>query len=305
MVLTHAYKKVLRVQKELAQVQEGAIAAEKVTNEVLLQKIDEVKSYYEKDLIKALSRQAQALQENYEAAKQAAIEEYERRIKQGKELGEAENLVDLRSKYNQATSALAAMEEALKARQVEDVRSEKFKKLWSYCNTLYSRINFATYIADDGGNDVVSVDKNSLLKEFPDDELVKALLKTIPDEVGSVERLRVRFFDKVDKVCRRVAVFKNDEEITLWKYLLGTLQASLTARCEGESEDKNVFAILDRTALFLKRGDLLEAVCTLNQIEGSVARRICQDWLKDARSVLETNQALFALMTHATANNLH
>ena len=70
------------------------------------------------------------------------------------------------------------------------------------------------------------------MQEFADDEVVKVLLRSIPEEVGSLERLRERFFNKVDKVCRRVAVFKDDENtITLWKYVLGTLQASLTTRC--------------------------------------------------------------------------
>ena len=71
----------------------------------------------------------------------------------------------------------------------------------------------------------------ALLQEFPDDELVKVLLTSIPDELGSTEQLRERFFNKVDKVCRRVAVFKDDDTITLWKYFLGIIQASLTTRC--------------------------------------------------------------------------
>lgn len=33
------------------------------------------------------------------------------------------------------------------------------------------------------------------------------------------------------------------------------------------------------------------------------ARAVCKDWLSDARGVLEASQTLFALMTHANAQN--
>jgi len=59
---------------------------------------------------------------------------------------------------------------------------------------------------------------------------------------------------------------------------------------------------LDATAFHLRRGELLDAVATLNKIEG-LPRQVCQDWLSDARAVLEASQTLYALMNHANAQN--
>jgi hypothetical protein len=72
---------------------------------------------------------------------------------------------------------------------------------------------------------------DSLLKEFSKDQFVVQLLKTIPDHVGSIEQLRSRFFNKLDKECRNLALFRRDDELSLGKYVVGYLQGSLITRC--------------------------------------------------------------------------
>jgi len=73
-----------------------------------------MKQYYEVDLLTALARQARVNQDSMELNKELLQKEFDRKIKQQADIVEAEQLVELRMKYKQATSTLAAMEEALR-----------------------------------------------------------------------------------------------------------------------------------------------------------------------------------------------
>lgn len=54
---------------------------------------------------------------------------------------------------------------------------------------------------------------------------------------------------------------------------------------------------------FLDRGDLTQAVKYLNLLQGA-PRKVANDWLKEARLLLETQQAANTLMAHAAASGL-
>lgn len=73
-----------------------------------------MKEYYEGELVKALTRQAFVHRDSMELNNELLQKDFERRIKQNADIVEAEQLVELRMKYKQATSTLAAMEKALK-----------------------------------------------------------------------------------------------------------------------------------------------------------------------------------------------
>jgi len=275
------------------------------TGLALKRKIEELREYYEGELLTTLARQAQVYQENLQMIKATMQAEYDRKLKQKSDIAESESLVELRAKTQQAAIALDAMEIALSDRKTHDDRTENLRKLWTYCNQLYSRINYASQGVGNTAAATVSINKEKLLKEFKEDEFVVLLLKTIPDTVGSSEALKERFFDKIDKTCRRVAVFKSEENITLWKYIMGNVQAVLVSRCDGDkATSKDTYEVLDRTGFHLRRGEFLEAVSTLNKIDG-IPRQVCQDWLQDAISVLEASQTLYALMTHVNAKSIY
>jgi hypothetical protein len=266
-------------------------------------RLDELKEYYEGELLSTLARQAQIYQENLQEIKSTMQAEYDRKLKQKSDIAESESLVELRKKNQLVAIALDAMELALSERKSQDDRSQNLKKLWTYCNSLYSQINYACEGAP-GYNTSIKINKEYLLNEFSGDEFAVLLLKTIPDSIGSSEGLKERFFNKIDKTCRKVAVFKEEERITIWKYIVGCIQGSLVSRCDGEkATSEDIFELLDRTGFHLRRGEFLEAIATLSRLEG-VPRQVCMDWLRDAIAVLEANQTLFALMTHAYSKNV-
>jgi len=46
------------------------------------------------------------------------------------------------------------------ARQEMNAKSQKLRKLWSTCNTLFSRVNYAQYYLNGNGlNNVANIDK--------------------------------------------------------------------------------------------------------------------------------------------------
>ncbi|XP_021951987.1 MICOS complex subunit MIC60 isoform X2 [Folsomia candida] len=290
MVITHAYKKVLRIQKELAQVQMAT----------------ELRESFERDIVEALKRQALAYQENFDNQINVLKSEYERRIQQQDKIFEAERVVELQAKYNQASAALAAIEKGIEARQEMNAKSQKLRKLWSTCNTLFSRVNYAQYYAgQDAALSYATINSADMVKDFKEDAFASQLIKSLPEKVTSFEDLKQRFFDKLEPTCRKTMILKEGEKLSLWKYALGSLESLMIARCEGERKTaKKTYEILDRAGFHLKRGDLLEAAITLNSLTG-LPRQIAKDWLDDARAVLETNQTLFTLMTYAASNNVY
>jgi len=68
---------------------------------------------HEQELKKALIRQAEVYHDHIDSLKRLISEEYERKVRQNGQIAEAQQLVEIRSKYSQATAALAAMEKVL------------------------------------------------------------------------------------------------------------------------------------------------------------------------------------------------
>ena len=54
---------------------------------------------------------------------------------------------------------------------------------------------------------------------------------------------------------------------------------------------------------WLDRGDLAQTLRYMNLLQGA-SRKVAGDWLKEARLLLETQQAVNVLMAHAAANGL-
>lgn len=54
---------------------------------------------------------------------------------------------------------------------------------------------------------------------------------------------------------------------------------------------------------YVDRGDLMMAMKYMNLLQGA-PRKIASDWLKEARLLLETQQAANTLMAHAAASGL-
>jgi hypothetical protein len=73
----------------------------------------DLRQNFEREIVDALKRQAIAYQENFDNQLNVMKSEYERRIRQQDKILEAERVVELQAKYNQAAAALTAIEQGI------------------------------------------------------------------------------------------------------------------------------------------------------------------------------------------------
>lgn len=143
---------------------------------------------------------------------------------------------------------------------------------------------------------------------------VETLIQNIPEEaldrgVWTEDSLRERF-PQVQRVCRRVAMI-DETGGTLFKFFLSYLQSyfvfdSVYAKTEHDSVDTDkldAFSVLGHAEYWLERGDLEQAVRFMNQLTGA-SRIVADDWVKEAKLLLETRQAAYALTAFASASGL-
>lgn len=139
-------------------------------------------------------------------------------------------------------------------------------------------------------------------------------LQAVPEEalvrgVHTEESLRERF-SLMRHAARRVALI-DDQHNSLYRYFLSYLQSMLIdERRYDLSLEKDVdrkrldtFRILGTARRCVQRGDLETAVRFVGQLQGE-PRTIAQDWLKEARLHLETQQIAKLLLAHASAVGL-
>lgn len=102
----------------------------------------ELRESFERDIVEALKRQALAYQENFDNQINVLKSEYERRIQQQDKIFEAERVVELQAKYNQASAALAAIEKGIEG-------IEKYGEISSLCNWTSNVITNCYYLQPD------------------------------------------------------------------------------------------------------------------------------------------------------------
>ena len=143
---------------------------------------------------------------------------------------------------------------------------------------------------------------------------VETLIQNIPEDaldrgVWTEDSLRERF-PRVGTVCRRVAMIEESGS-SLTMYFLSYIQSffvfnSVYAKSENDSVDVDkldTFSILGHAEYWLERGELEQAVRFMNQLKGA-PRRVADDWVKEAKLLLETRQAAYALTAFASASGL-
>ena len=193
----------------------------------------------------------------------------------------------------------------------------KAQELWLACQTLVS-------VIDNGEGDFDEERWEKVLKPLEaeiaairsagnEHPFVNTVVSTMPSEaltrgVCTKEQLIERF-DKVQRVCRRVAMV-DETGATLYRYFLSYMQSLLVFEQRPLSDQDqvdpsklNTFVLVNNARRCLERGDLEQAVRYVNQLSGE-SRRVASDWLKEARLLLETKQAADALFAHASSAGL-
>lgn len=283
-------------------------------------KISKIKADSEKELRQQLKRQTEAHVDHINDA--LSQKETELRRTFTRELDEKITTEKAAYKLQLASmlGKLKGMEAALKARAESEKCAHQAQSLWAACQALWASVR-----AGEPGvhwqqklrpliNEIKAVSKAAA----EGDELVAVVLQNLPHEalnrgVYPEDALRERFLN-VERVARKVALVPA-EGASLPVYLLSYIQSFLIMRPDNpisndELQDKPIdfskldtYDILNRARYFLDRGDLTQSLKYMNLLQGA-PRKVARDWLKEARLLLETQQAANTLMAHAAASGL-
>ena len=197
-------------------------------------------------------------------------------------------------------------------------QGRKAQELWLACQTLYNIILYGKQNAEAETyeeNQKPLADEVVAIKAAGNNHpFVNTIIDSMPKEALSTgvytEEAMCERFSKVRRVCRRVAMI-DETGSTLFRYFLSYLQSflvfsksqPLAADQEVNPEELDSFTILDNAAFYVERGDYVQALRYMNQLQGE-ARRVAADWIADMRCLLETKQAADALLAHASAAGL-
>nr|XP_012220441.1 PREDICTED: MICOS complex subunit Mic60 isoform X4 [Linepithema humile] len=215
---------------------------------------------------------------------------------------------------------LRALTAALKARMEEEKGASNAQILWSACQALARAVKVAPPGAPkDKAIRPLEPEIKAVCKAAPkEDPLVHAAIQGIPEEAAKrgvfpEDALRERFL-KVENVARRLAMVPA-EGAALPIYLLSYLQSFLIIKTanpipKSELEDEpididslNTYDILQRARYWLDRGDFKMTLRYMNLLKGA-PRSIASDWMNETRILLETQQAIDALLAYAGATGL-
>ena len=186
------------------------------------------------------------------------------------------------------------------------------------CDSLQTALKLASTSPDPDQHVTLQQEVASLREASHDDPFILIVLDSLPAVAVSSQGiqgeggLRERFA-KVKRVCRRVALVP-ERGGGMGTYALSYLQSMLivswrfvgrVARSEAEEDlsQLDTFEILERADACVRQGDVDLAVRYMNLLRGE-PRRVAQDWLCDARSYLETMQAVQLVSEYMAALNI-
>jgi len=332
MFITHAYKKVLCLQQELAKqqtleqerfkkalekqkVETQLLGSEKIEGELAKQareleleherRMNIIKEEVEGDVRTQLRRQAAAHNDHI----QDLLIVQEAEMKRKHEHSLAEKLSTTQSGHLENLSSWSGMvsglSTSLEARAENDQKAVLSQKLWLACSGLGAALDTLKPLV----GEVTRVKTVAT----PGDAFVQAVVASLSPMaldrgVYSLDSLKERFF-MVEKTARQVAGI-GDEGGSLVSYGLSYLQSvllvDLSHRSPIEQEDKVDLSKMAPTDLLtlakhsLERDNLARAVQYMTLLKGE-SSRVMEDWLAEARLTMETRQAADALLAHALA----
>ncbi|XP_017058350.1 MICOS complex subunit Mic60 isoform X2 [Drosophila ficusphila] len=214
---------------------------------------------------------------------------------------------------------LRGMDAALAERADAERTANQAQALWAACQALWASVRTATPgVHYKEKLRPLKNEINAIAKVAKGDDLVAAVLESVPREaqergVYPEDALRERFLN-VERVARRLALVPEDGA-SLPIYFLSYLQSLFILRPDNpiskdELDNKpfdysklDTYDILNRARYHVDRSDFLQALRYMNLLQGA-SRQIAGEWIKEARLMLETQQAANTLMAHAAASGL-
>ncbi|KAL8567933.1 hypothetical protein ACOMHN_059055 [Nucella lapillus] len=271
---------------------------------------------FEKELRQQLSRQAAAHSDHLQDVLQVQASELDRQCERDVHTQLLKERQSFQTEVAGWIARLKGIETAVEARAESEKIARVAQDLWLSCIALNGAIRHGNEVGEDWEQR-----RKPLRKEVEavsdaggKHPFVETLIQTIPEEaldqgVWTEDSLRERF-PHVSSVCQRVAMV-DETGGTLFKYFLSYIQSyfvfsSVFAKSEHDFVDvekMDTFSILGHAEYWLEKGDLEQAVRFMNQLTGQ-PRRVAGDWVNEAKLLLETRQAAYAVTSFASASGL-
>nr|CAB3256092.1 MICOS complex subunit MIC60-like [Phallusia mammillata] len=288
------------------------------------EQVTELQRTHDDDIRRQLKRQASAHVEHMSEAlsymERQAAEKYEKLVETTMEEQKSEFLVMMEAERaaNEAKTAsiidkhqlelemaiarVRGIEQAVDGRaHVENV-TRKAQELSLACDALLHTIKYG----DKGKPVPLATELTTVKKVYDDNNALNVFSAAVPTEavergVYTEEILRASF-RRIGKICRRVSLVDQNRN-SLFVYFLSYLKSLLTVSSaqlapptEIDQSALDVFTIISYSNYCLDHGNLEQAARFVNQLTGE-PRRVVEGWLKEARLLLETRQAVEALAT--------
>ncbi|XP_076468715.1 MICOS complex subunit MIC60-1-like [Babylonia areolata] len=342
-LIAHAHRRIEQLQRQLAEqmameahrvekalkqqqledaklaLQQVAAEAERLGEEFIVEKDKwdiEARADFEKELRQQLARQAAAHSDHLQDVLQVQASELERQCEREIHTHLLRERQSFQTEVSGWIARLKGIETAVEARAESEKIARVAQDLWLSCIALNGAIRHGNEEGEEWEQK-----RKPLRKEVEavsdaggKHPFVETLIQAIPEEaldqgVWSEDSLRERF-PHVSTVCRRVAML-DDTGGTLFKYFISYAQSffvfdSVYAKTEHDVVDLDkldTFSILGHAEYWLEKGDLEQAVRFMNQLTGQ-PRRVAGDWVKEAKLLLETRQAAYAVTSFASASGL-
>jgi len=343
MFITHAYKKVLYLQQEVAKQQ--TFEQERFTKALEKQKL-EIENLALEEMDEELYRQGKELRSEHEMLMAAIREKAEGELRdhlrrqagahtdhvtdvlttQAAELArhhkhEMDEYLDtLTSKHVNSIASLSGtvsgLTEALDCRAASDSASLSAQKLWVACTALNSAVNMGRMDATTWEEKLQPLHKKveqvkmAAGEEDKFVEIVLASISPVALERGVyTEDILKERFNLVEKMARRVAGIGEDGGSLLafgLSFLASLLVIDLTNRTQIENLKVDDFGAVSEIVRLAK----------YSLDEGNIARavqmlvqlkgesgRVVKDWVAEATLTLETRQAVQAILVHSQASS--
>jgi len=278
--------------------QQGALTLEKE------RQVAEVRKKAEEDLLAQLKRQAAAHSHHLKEVLTVQEEDYNHRLKTILGEGIAVERRRLENMVREAFNQLKGIESAIDARAGVESAARARQDLWAAVAALKAAVGFEHRVPL--GERVASVSAAAA-----GDELVGTLLGAISEDaksggIYSNAELKTRF-DKVQEICKRVSLITDEgglfQTFLSWLNYKTTVESVLIKPADEINPEIDAMKLVCHAQWYVEHDDLESALRCMNQLRGE-PRRTAFDWISEARTALETRQAIDALHSWVSALNL-
>lgn len=222
----------------------------------------------------------------------------------------------------QSVIKLHEIEKTINIRKDLDEQEVKSRRLWIVCQSLKDILRNSFGVQEpkklNEQIDGLKIVANDLSDNALIQNVLSSLIKTAHNTPVYSEDSLIERFRNVDKLCRRVALVKEDDA-SITKYFLSYLQSLLIINNFKIDPDEiaghkvvdvnrfNTFSILARINYCLNHKQFEQGLRYANLLNGAPAR-VASDWINDLRTHLEIRQAADILQQMAatyTIRSIH